>query len=203
MVTIGQENVEYLLAAIAAKTPTPGGGAVAAITSALAAALGQMVVNYTCSKPSLADHNELHEEALRTLAELQSSALRLADADAEAFAHLSDLWGLPADDARRQAEWNDAVAAAIDAPRQVMGASMGTLRLTERLSGKTVRNLRSDLAITALLAEAGARAAACNVRINIPLLNDKAEAAELEAQVVGILQQAARICAVVQEACST
>ena len=200
---IGQESVENLLAAIAAKTPTPGGGAVAAITSALAAALGQMVVNYSCSKPSLADHTELHEEALRTLAELQGSALRLADADAEAFAHLSDLWGLPADDARRQAEWNDAVAAAIDAPRQVMGASMATLRLTERLSGKTIRNLRSDLAITALLAEAGARAAACNVRINIPLLNDKAQAAELEAQVVGILQQAAKICAAVQEACST
>ncbi len=203
MATIGQESVENLLAAIAAKTPTPGGGAVAAITSALAAALAQMVINYSCSKPSLADHNELHEEALRTLAELQGSALRLADADAEAFAHLSDLWGLPTDDVRRQAEWNDAVAAAIDAPRQVMGASMATLRLTERLSGKTVRNLRSDLAITALLAEAGARAAACNVRINIPLLNDKAQAAELEAQVVGILQQAARICAAVQEACCT
>ena len=203
MVTIGQESVENLLAAIAAKTPTPGGGAVAAITSALAAALGQMVVNYSCSKPSLADHQELHEEALRTLADLQGSALRLADADAEAFAHLSDLWNLPADDVRRQAEWNDAVNAAIDAPRQVMGASMATLRLTERLSGKTVRNLRSDLAITALLAEAGARAAACNVRINIPLLNDKAQAAELEAQVVGILQQAARICAAVQEACCT
>ena len=80
---------------------------------------------------------------------------------------------------------------------------MATLRLTERLSGKTVRNLRSDLAITALLAEAGARAAACTVRINIPLLNDKAQAAELEAEVVGILQQAARICAAVQEASST
>ncbi len=201
--TIGQESIENLLAAIAAKTPTPGGGAVAAITSALAAALGQMVVNYSCSKPSLADHTQLHEEALRTLADLQGSALRLADADAEAFADLSDLWGLPADDVRRQVEWNDAVAAAIDAPRQVMVASMATLRLTERLSGKTVRNLRSDLAITALLAEAGARAAACNVRINIPLLNDKAQAAELEAQVVGILQQAARICSAVQEACST
>ena len=203
MVTIGQENVEILLAAIAAKTPTPGGGAVAAITSALAAALGQMVVNYSCSKPSLANHKELHEEALRTLADLQGSALRLADADAEAFAHLSDLWDLPADDVRRQAEWNDAVAAAIDAPRQIMGASMATLRLTERLSGKTVRNLRSDLAITALLAEAGARAAACNVRINIPLLNDKAQAAELEAEVVGVLQQAARTCSAVQEACRT
>ena len=200
--SIANESVENLLAAIAAKTPTPGGGAVAAVTSGLAAALGQMIVNYSRSKQSLQEHSQLHDEALGTLRELQDSALRLADADAEAFGHLSDLWGLPADDARRQAEWEDAVAGAIVAPRQIMGASMSTLRLLEQLAGKTVRTLRSDLAITALLAEAGVRAAAWNVRINLPLLNDKAEAAELEAEVVGAIKGAETICSAIQEACS-
>ncbi len=200
--SIANETIENLLGAIAAKTPTPGGGAVAAITSALAAALGQMVVSYSRSKASLQEHSQLHEEALATLGQLQESALRLGDDDAKAFAHLSDLWGLPADDARRQAEWESAVAGAIAAPRQIMGASMSTLRLLEQLAGKTIRTLRSDLAITALLAEAGVRAAACNVRINTPLLNDKAEADELEAEVVGAIQRAATICSEIQKACS-
>ena len=200
--SIAKETIENLLGAIAAKTPTPGGGAVAAITSALAAALGQMVVSYSRSKASLQEHSQLHEEALATLGKLQESSLRLADEDAKAFGHLSDLWGLPADDARRQAEWESAVAGAIAAPRQIMGASISTLRLLEQLAGKTSRTLRSDLAITALLAEAGVRAAACNVRINTPLLDDKAEAAELEAEVVGAIQRAARICSEIQEACS-
>ncbi len=200
--SIADETVENLLGAIAGKTPTPGGGAVAAITSALAAALAQMVVSYSRSKESLQEHSQLHEEALATLGQLQESALRLADDDAKAFGHLSDLWGLPADDARRQAEWETAVAGAIAAPRQIMGASMSTLRLLEQLAGKTIRTLRSDLAITALLAEAAVRAAACNVRINTSLLNDKAEAVELEAEVVGAIQRAATICGEIQEACS-
>ena len=200
--SIANESIENLLGAIAAKTPTPGGGAVAAITSALAAALGQMVVAYSRSKESLKEHSQLHEEALGTLEQLQGSALKLADTDAEAFGHLSDLWGLPADDARRQAEWEGAVAAAIAPPRQIMGTSMSTLRLLDQLAGKTIRTLRSDLAITALLAEAGVRAAACNVRINIPLLDDTIEAAELEAEVVGAIQRAATICSAIQEACS-
>ncbi len=197
-----KETIENLLGAIAAKSPTPGGGAVAAITSAFAAALGRMVVDYSRSKESLQEHRPLLEEALGTLQELQDSALRLADEDAKAFGHLSDLWGLPADDARRQAEWEGAVAGAIAAPRQIMGVSMSTLRLLEQLAGKTIRALRSDLAITALLAEAGVRAAACNVRINTPLLDDKAEAAELEAEVVGAIQRAATICNAIQESCS-
>lgn len=197
-----EETIENLLRAIAAKSPTPGGGAVAAITSAMAAALGQMVVDYSRSKESLQEHRPLLEEALRTLRALQDSALRLADDDAKAFGRLSDLWGLPADDARRQAEWEGAVAGAIAAPRQIMGVSMSILRLLEQLAGKTIRTLRSDLAITALLAEAGVRAAACNVRINTPLLDDKAEAAELEAEVVGAIQRAATICSSIQESCS-
>lgn len=197
-----EETIENLLGAIAAKSPTPGGGAVAAITSAFAAALGRMVVDYSRSKESLQEHRQLLEEALGTLQELQDSALRLADDDAKAFGHLSDLWGLPADDARRQAEWEGAVAGAIAAPRQIMGVSMSTLRLLEQLAGKTIRALRSDLAITALLAEAGVRAAACNVRINTPLLDDKAEAAELEAEVVGAIQRAATICNAIQKSCS-
>ena len=148
--SIAKETIENLLGAIAAKTPTPGGGAVAAITSALAAALGQMVVSYSRSKASLQEHSQLHEEALATLGKLQESSLRLADEDAKAFGHLSDLWGLPADDARRQAEWESAVAGAIAAPRQIMGASISTLRLLEQLAGKTSRTLRSDLALDAL-----------------------------------------------------
>ena len=86
--TIGQTSVTDLVGAIAAKTPTPGGGAVAAITSALAAALGEMVVQYSRSRPSLAEHEHVHNEALRTLADLQHSALLLADTDAEAFGQL-------------------------------------------------------------------------------------------------------------------
>ena len=44
------------LEAIAAKQPTPGGGAVASLTAALAAATARMVLHYSLGKPLLAEH---------------------------------------------------------------------------------------------------------------------------------------------------
>ena len=44
------------LNAAAAKQPAPGGGSVAALAGALAAAMGEMVLNYTVGKKNLAQH---------------------------------------------------------------------------------------------------------------------------------------------------
>ena len=180
---IDQRTLGEMLAAIAARTPAPGGGAAAAITAAMSAALVQMVVRYSAGQP---------DEDLASLERLGSDALRLADADAQAFAALSGLWKLPRDDARRRAEWAGAVAAAIAAPRGVMQTALDTLKLLDRLSGTANANLRSDVAIAALLAVAGARSAAWNVRVNLPLVDDPAEAARIGAEVERTLEETDR-----------
>ena len=76
--TLDRLSVDELLAEIGAKSPTPGGGAVACVTAALAAALGRMVVNYSVGKPSLAEHDALHQAALEALADLTTPARRCA-----------------------------------------------------------------------------------------------------------------------------
>ena len=43
-------SIENFLEAAAAKQPTPGGGSVAALAGALAAAMGEMVLNYTLGR---------------------------------------------------------------------------------------------------------------------------------------------------------
>ena len=53
-VTIGEQPVDALLAAIGARTPTPGGGAVAGLTLAIGAATGAMVVSYSEGRAALA-----------------------------------------------------------------------------------------------------------------------------------------------------
>ena len=179
-----------LLAALGEKSPTPGGGAVAALTGAIGAALGLMVVNYSVGKKSLAEHDHLHREALGTLGTLRDRTVELADADAVAYGRVNELMSLDEADARRQRELPIAVRAAIDVPSAVITSSLEMLNLLQRLCGTTNRSLASDLAIAALLAEAAARAAAWNVRINLPMLGDEPAATALEQETSRRLEQA-------------
>ena len=58
--TLDRLTVRELLSSVGSRSPTPGGGAAAAITAALAAAVGEMVVNLSRGKPALAAHDDLH-----------------------------------------------------------------------------------------------------------------------------------------------
>jgi len=197
-VTIGEQSVDALLAAIAGRTPTPGGGAVAGLTLAIGAATGSMVLSYSEGKASLAGHADLHREAKAALEEARAAALRLADADAAAYGRLSELGKLDAREERRRREMPAAVREAIDVPRCCLNAALDVLRLLRHLRGATNRHLDSDLAIAAILADAAARAAACNVRINLAQLEDAEEAALIEAETARSLDEAGALRAEVE-----
>ncbi len=175
---------------LGAKSPTPGGGAVASLVSALGAALGKMVVAYSVGKKKLAEHDAHHRAALEELDTLAKESLDLADRDARAYAALNALWKLDRDDPKRREAWPGAVKAAIAAPREVLEVALRTIERLKALCGRTSRMLDSDLAIAAVLAEAAARAAAWNVRINLPLLDDRSERASFEADLADALARA-------------
>ena len=196
VVAIDRLTVSELLASVGARTPTPGGGAVAAVTAALAAALGRMVLVFS-SPPG---GQGPHEESLAKLEQLQAEAVGLADEDAEAFTRLSQLWKLPADDPQRRGEWEQAVEAAIEAPRRVMLNALATLALLAVVAGATNRHVRSDLAMSAILAETATRSAAWNVRINLPLLGDASHAARLESETDGMLERAGMMAREIERA---
>lgn len=199
--TIDGLTVGELLDAVAAKQPTPGGGAVAAVTVAAAAALGEMVVRYRIGKKAAAAHEALHADVLEVLTGLRSAALELAETDAAAFRRLSVLWKLDPDDPRRRAEWADAVAGAIDAPLRVLTSGLTVLDALDRARGTVGTTLRSDLAIAALLAQAGAEAAAWNVRINLPLLGDESQAADLEQETALAVARAQSLRGRIEQSC--
>ncbi len=199
---IDQLTVRAFLDSVRSKTPTPGGGAVAAIVGALAASLAQMVVNYSQGKKSVAEYAQLHEEALQSMQALADRAVELAQADATAFQHLSSLWKLEQDDPTRMREWDDAVQAAIDAPLQMMVASLEVLHLLDQLTDATVRSLRSDLAIAALLADAATHAAAWNVRVNLPSVSDDKCAEKLQARVESALDESGALSQTICSFCA-
>jgi glutamate formiminotransferase/formiminotetrahydrofolate cyclodeaminase len=200
--TLDRLRVDELLAEVGAKSPTPGGGAVASVTAALAAALGRMVVNYSVGKPSLAEHDALHQAALEALADHARSALRLAHADSEAYGRLHALGKLDQDDERRTREWPGAVEAAIDAPRQVISECLAMLKLFDRLLGAAIPRLGTDLAVAAVLAEAAARAAAWNVHANLALLSEAGAARQTEAETARLLEQVRRLSETIEQRCA-
>lgn len=159
---------------LAARTPVPGGGAVAAVTAAHAAALGAMVVEFTLGKPKFAAHESANAAALALLAELRMHALALADRDAAAYAQLNALWKLPKDAPERAAGWDAAVAEAIEAPQAILDAACEVAVRCQGLAAATNPNLASDLAIALDLARVACRAAAHNVEVNLPSVGDAA-----------------------------
>ncbi len=164
------QTLESLLEAIAARTPTPGGGAVASIVGSLGAALGRMALAYSINRRSSDDQRRDIQGAIDHVVALGRQMLDLAQQDAIAYAEVDRLQRLTPDDPQRVLRWDAAVRAAIDAPMSVVEASCGLAGLLCDTAEQCARGLLSDLAIAAILADAAARSAAWNVRVNLPLL---------------------------------
>lgn len=194
------QSVERFLEATAAKTPTPGGGAVTSVLGALAAALAGMVTAYSVGKKNLAEHEGWLRDVEKRLARARSLMLGLAGEDEAAYGQVNELMKLPAGDARREREMPGAVAAALAAPRAVQAAAVDLLRLFEELAGKSNRMLRSDLGIAAELALATARGSVWNIAINAGMLPEAQRPAVLAAA-EAMAAQAEQLRGRVAEAC--
>lgn len=183
-------TVEEFAESLAAKTPAPGGGAVAAVTAAHAAALGAMVLEFTVGKPKFAEYDGANAASLARLADLRRTALSLADRDAEAYGALNALWKLPKDAPARLAAWDAAVAEAIDAPQAILDAAAEIAATCAGLGARTNPNLASDLAIAVDLARVAARAAAHNVEVNLPSVADADDRASRRRRMDAALDEA-------------
>lgn len=198
---IADQSVGDFLDALSSKVPTPGGGASAAIVGATAAATAAMVVSYSLGKKSLAEHEDHNQNAMTQLTRARQMFLQLGDEDAEGYGTLNALWKLEKDDSARVAQWDDAVRGAITPPRAMLALSLELLRLCETLVNTTNKQLKSDLGVAAVLAQASARSAAWNVNINIPLLPSDQQP-ELTDSVETLLQHAQKHCASIESGCA-
>jgi formiminotetrahydrofolate cyclodeaminase len=196
----GMTTFAEYLDQIAAKTPTPGGGAVASGVGAMSAALAGMVVAYSIGKKSLAAHEGFLAEAQKRLARARTLMLDLAKEDEAAYGLVNELMRLPAGDARREREMPAAVAAAVAVPMAVAAGAVDLLRLYVELAGKTNPMLRSDLGIAAELALATAAGSLWNVRINA---GELPEAARVKAmgQAEALVAEGGRLRGVVAGNC--
>jgi formiminotetrahydrofolate cyclodeaminase len=88
-------SIDEYLRRLGSGSPTPGGGAAAALTSAQGAALIMMVANHTIGKPKYAEFEELNKDILSEAEVLLGSLTDGIDNDAEAFGKVSEAYALP------------------------------------------------------------------------------------------------------------
>jgi glutamate formiminotransferase/formiminotetrahydrofolate cyclodeaminase len=157
--------------------PVPGGGSVAALCGALAAALTAMVANLTHGKKG-------YEEAWEEMSQLSQQAqgikdefLRAVDDDARAFDLVMSANRLPRgtgdEEARRESAIQEATRQAIEVPLAVMRACQRVLPLIDRVAEKGNKNSISDAGVAALALRTAAGGAFLNVVINLTGVEDR------------------------------
>jgi formiminotetrahydrofolate cyclodeaminase len=185
--------IGQFLDAVAARKPTPGGGAVSALAGALAAAIGEMVLNYSVGKKDLEAYRGELEPALRELHKARQVMLQLMAEDQAAYQALSDARKLPAGSPDRARRFPAALRSSIAAPQAMAATAAAVLEVCDRVVNFVNYHLLSDLAVAADLAMATTRCAIYNVRVNLPDVEDTAERQEMEATVGQVLGHAAML----------
>jgi len=168
--------VTPLLDAVAAPTPTPGGGSVAALAGALGAALGQMVAGLARKKKT---HEQFVDGLTATVGELNNASRSLAaamDRDAAAYDEVLTAFklpkGTPEEENARTIAIERALRGAAEVPMEVAESAMFLYELLGQLEAITPAAMRSDLRVGRMMAAAAAHGALANVEINLESLTD-------------------------------
>jgi formiminotetrahydrofolate cyclodeaminase len=162
--------VSDFLERLASDAPVPGGGSVAALAGALAAALGRMVCALTAGKPKFADVTPQIEPLAARLTRSELMLKRLIDEDAAAYSELSAAFKIEKSDPGRKAKIAAAAEIAAAVPLETAAISRQVLGNLRRLESIGNPNLRSDVEAALHMARAAMLAAAANVRVNLSLL---------------------------------
>ena len=92
---IAQMTVKEFVDEVASKSPAPGGGAVGAVVTSLAAALAEMVANLTLGKKKYQEGEAEMERVVENMEKLRDELCELARKDIEAFNGFMEVLKLP------------------------------------------------------------------------------------------------------------
>lgn len=196
MESLSHWTLQDFLARAASRDATPGGGSVAALAGALAAAMAAMVANLTVGPRYAAVEGECRDAIAR--AENRRAVLqRLIDEDVRAFEALMAAYRMPKDSAeqqeRRRKAVQEALADAIRVPLETARAALDVLRLARRLVEIGNMHAVSDAGVAACLAEAAVAAALRSVDINVKGMADNVRAEAIRAERDALAQEARRL----------
>ena len=158
-------------------SPAPGGGSVAALCSSMSGALSAMVSNLTFGKKS---YEKVWDEA-KVLAEtgqhIKEHSIDAIDKDTQAFYDMMDASRLPkkTDEEKktRNAAIQETTKNAIMVPMETLQIALEAVELSEKVAKIGNENALSDAGVAAITANAAAKSAYLNVKINMGGIEDE------------------------------
>lgn len=189
--TFKDQKISEFLDLLASNAPAPGGGSVAALCGALGAALVSMVANLTTGKEKYKDNWTEIGELCKQSEALRAEFVKLMDEDTEAFNNFMKVMKMPRDTDAQKAARKAAMAVASKQATEVPLRTLEKCAQMASLAVKAVRfgnrNAVSDGGSAVLLAEAAGKAAAYNVRINLPGISDEVFEADCRSRMANSL----------------
>ncbi len=182
---------DAMIDAVAAATPTPGGGTVSAHVGAMAAGLGRMVAGISIrhyeKKGAEPERVKALREADAKLAGEVAELKKLMREDAAAFDAVMAAYKAPKDDPARASTIGKALIGACEAPFHTARATMATIRLLKDLEACALDTVASDLTTGRVLARAAIHGALENVKINLGSIKDAEYVKSAQARVKEIV----------------
>lgn len=188
------ETVGRFLDAVAAPTPTPGGGSAAAFAGALAAALSRMVAGLARDRKGYEDQQAVLRDLESRAVRIQARLVELVDEDAKAYEAVLAAMRLPrttdAERAERVARMQAAYQRATEVPLETMRLGVEALELAEIAADKGNRSATTDAGVAVLLSEAAIRGASLNCRVNLASIRDERVREDMEKGMTDLLARA-------------
>lgn len=188
---------------LSSDSPAPGGGSVASLAGALAAALAAMVSNLTAGKKG---YEEQRDRMLRVGVEgqrLKDEFLYDIDRDTEAFNEVMAAIKLPkktdAEKAARGAAMEAANKGATLVPLGVLRRAVPALELALEMARHGNRNSISDAGVGGLMGLGAAEGAYYNVMINLKGIEDGAFRDATSREARALLEQAEKLAAEIRD----
>lgn len=172
-------SLREFLEAVASEDPTPGGGSAAALAVAISTGLTAMVARASAEWPEAGS-------AVAQAERLRKRISPLAQLDAEAYEEALVTMRLPerVEPVVRDLSVGAALTRAADVPLAIAEAGADAAFLAAIVADRGAADRRGDAVAAALLAEAGARAAAALVSVNLTVQpgDERAKHADLLAK---------------------
>lgn len=170
--------------------PVPGGGSIAALSAASAAALVSMVASLTIGKKGYEDSElemkEIYEEANK----YKEKFIGYIDEDSDAFHKVMDAFKLPKNNdeekAARKETIQNALKYAAETPYKIAENAYKLMEYSEKVVVNGNKNAVTDGAVSAMMARGAVLSALYNVKINLSSIKDSEFVAEFEKKVLAL-----------------